>query len=388
MKQLAVFVCAVVLGGVPARGSAQTPAPGAPTGPSAPTQSPAPGVPAASAPPAAPDLSTGPRSVIVERVLVRVNGEILTQGDLTQRQIEVLRAQAQNQRQRTDAELRAEIAKLTPQILVSAIDELLLVQRGREMGVRFSDDQFNRFVEDLKKDHNLDDAKFKEALAAEGMTLEQLRQQTERSYLAGSVRQREIAPSMTITQEEQRQYYEKNRARFMTTETVTLRELLLVVPTRNVSGKEVTDPADEAAVKTRIAEIKARAEKGEDFAALARSLSESATKANGGLIGPLNLADLNPTLSEMLSKMQAGQVTEPIRAGRGFQLFKLESRATPQLRPFDSVRSEIEAAIREERLEPEVEKMLARLRTSAVIEWKDDSYRQMYEGYVREQGQQ
>jgi hypothetical protein len=49
------------------------------------------------------------------------------------------------------------------------------------------------------------------------------------------------------------------------------------------------------------------------------------------------------------------------------------------LRPFDSVRSEVENAIRNERLEPETRKMVDRLRAQAVIEWKDENYRKMYE---------
>jgi peptidyl-prolyl cis-trans isomerase SurA len=334
--------------------------------------------------------TTAGRRTIIDRVLVRVNGEILTQSELTQRQIDALREQNRDQqRQRSDAELQAELAKLTPDILVTAVDELLLVQRGREMGVRFTDEQFNQAIENIKKDNKLDDAKLKAALAQEGLTIEQLRQNLERSYLVRAVQQREIGPSMTITQEEQRQYYDKNKERFMTPATVTVRELLVTIPARTVNGKEVINPADEAAAKAKIDELHARMQKGEDFQELVTSSSDSATKANGGLIGPVNVADLNPTLKELLDTLQPGQVTAPIRAGRGFQIFKLESRAVPELRPFDSVRADIEQAIRDERLDPETEKMLARLRTNAVIEWKDDMFKQLYERRVNaDAGQQ
>ena len=79
------------------------------------------------------------------------------------------------------------------------------------------------------------------------------------------------------------------------------------------------------------------------------------------------------------------RVTPPLRGTRGYQIFKLEARSTPELRPFDSIRPEIERAIRDERIDPETQKMLARLRTQAVIEWKDDSFKEMYEKQIAKQ---
>ena len=73
-----------------------------------------------------------------------------------------------------------------------------------------------------------------------------------------------------------------------------------------------------------------------------------------------------------------------MRTQRGYQLFKLESRSEPQLRPFDEVRRDIENAIRSERIEPETQKLLTRLRSQAVIEWKDETLRQLYEKRVAE----
>src|SRR5262245_1374145 len=77
------------------------------------------------------------KGVIVERVLVRVNGEIFTQTELTQRQVEALRDKNLTGPM-TDARLEQELATVTPDILVAVVDDLLLVQRGREMGVKFT----------------------------------------------------------------------------------------------------------------------------------------------------------------------------------------------------------------------------------------------------------
>lgn len=380
----AVFASVVSLAAqAPAQAPSTPPAAPPPASP-APTSAPPAPAPPASAGAASPSApSAAPKSAIVERVLVRVNGEILTQSQLTQRQIQALRDM--DPAKRNDANLEATVAEITPDLLVTAVDELLLVQRGREMGVKFTDDQFKDAIDNIKKDNKLDDEAFKAALKQEGLTLDELRQQLEKTFLIRAVQQREIGPSMSVTQEEQRQYYEKHKADFMTPLTVTLREILVTVPTASQRGQTVFSVASDNAAKAKIEALRARAVAGGDFVALVNEASESSTKASGGLIGPVNFADLTTALQEAVTALQPGGVTPPLRGTRGYQIFKLEARSTPELRPFDSIRPEIERAIRDERIDPETQKMLARLRTQAVIEWKDDSFKEMYEKQIAKQ---
>lgn len=325
-----------------------------------------------------------PKSAVVERVLVRVNGEIFTQSQLTNSQIEAL----QELNRPADSALESSLLEVTPRILVSSVDELLLVQRGREMGVKFSDEQFRVAVDNIKRENKLDDATFGAALQQAGLTTELLRQRLERSYLISAVQQREVGPSLTITVEEMRQYYERNKAKFMTPLTVTLRELMVAVPTQTVGGQSVVSAADDDAAKAKIEALRARAVGGEDFARLVAEASDSATKGNGGVVGPINADDLNPTLKQAIEALQPGGVTSPIKGPRGYQIFRLEERVVPALKPFDSVRIEIEQALREERLGPETQKLLGRLRAQAVIEWKDEDLRKLYEQELARQAAQ
>ena len=128
-----------------------------------------------------------------------MNGEIFTLTDLTQRQIQVLRDKNRQVRNaedlQNDAALRQALAEVTPDILVEAVDELLLVQRGRELGVKLSDQQFKQALDNIKKENKLDDAGLAKALSQEGITLAELRQNFERSHLMRAVQQNEIMPA-------------------------------------------------------------------------------------------------------------------------------------------------------------------------------------------------
>lgn len=322
---------------------------------------------------------------IIQKIIVKVNGEIFTQADLELRQIQALRDQNRQVRSpqdlSTDAGLRAALSDVTPVILSDAVDELLLVQHGRELGVKFSDENFRQALENIKKENKLDDAGLMAALKQEGITLSDLRQNFERTYLVQVVQQREIMRNMTLTEEEARQYYRTHPDAFMKAPTVTLREILVAVPVDTVGGQAVVNVAADEAAKAKIDAARERVTKGEDFVKIVGEISDSGTKANGGLVGPVVIADLSPALKDIFQKMKPGDVSEVVRTQRGYQVFRLETRTEPELEAFDQVREQISRAIYNERLDGETRKFLEKLRTQALIEWKDDAYKRIYEKY-------
>jgi peptidyl-prolyl cis-trans isomerase SurA len=324
------------------------------------------------------------RAEIIEQILVKVNGEILTKTELEQRQVSALRQRTQGQQidpesLKNDETLKKALAEITPMILVSSIDEILLLQRGRELGLKLGDDQFKQVVANIRKEQGLqDEAKFLQALAQENMTMEDLRKQLERQMLIEQVQRQEIGSKLSITEEEARQYYAKHPDDFTDAASVTLREIFVDVPAQ--SGGISVSKDDEA--KAKIEEVRARALKGEDFAKLATEVSTSPSKANGGLIGPFSHADMSPQLLAVVEKMKVGDITQPIRTAKGYQLFKLETMKAQALQPFDSVRDLIADKVAGARTQVEMRMFLSRLRAQAIIEWKNEDLKKAYEKQV------
>jgi peptidyl-prolyl cis-trans isomerase SurA len=328
--------------------------------------------------PAWPPLAAQTKPLVIQKVIVKVNGEIFTLTELTQRQIQALRDQQKQVTPETlqnDSALRKAVEDVTPMILTEAVDELLLVQRGRELGVKFTDEQFKQAIENIKKENKLDDVGLARALQQEGLTLQELRQNFERSYLMRAVQQQEIAPAMSITDEEKRQYYSAHTDEFRTQATVTIRELLVLVP---VSPQGINVAADEAA-KAKIETARERANKGEDFAKIVAELSDSGSKANGGLISGVVVEELLPAVAAAVGKLKPGEISETLRNEKGYVIFKLEARTEAEPLPLEKVRDAITQRIYETRLDGETKKFLDKLRAQALIEWKDDGYKQMYE---------
>jgi parvulin-like peptidyl-prolyl isomerase len=327
----------------------------------------------------------GPAAEVIEQVLVKVNGDIITKTELEQRQITALRQKMNGQIDpellKDDARLKEALAEVTPTLIVDAIDELLLLQMGKEKGYKLSDDQFKGWLSKIREEQNLqDDAKFQAALKQEGMGVEDLRKNVERQFIINQVQRDEVGAKLQITEEEARQYYLAHKQEFAEPATVTVREILIEVPTeKNQQGQPAINVAREDEARAKAEQARARVKAGEDFGKVAAEVSDSSSKANGGLIGPLPVDQLSTSLQQLFAKMKPGEITDPIRTPRGFQVLKLETMKSAEVPSFEGVRDLAADKVHSARQRIEFRKFMSRVRSQALIEWKNDELKKAYE---------
>jgi peptidyl-prolyl cis-trans isomerase SurA len=328
------------------------------------------------------------RAEIIEQILVKVNGEIFTKTDLEQRQIATLRQKGQQIDLKSDpsnAQLRKALDEITPGIMVDAIDEMLIVQRGKELGYKLADDQFKGVIDNIKKENKIEtEEAFQAALKAENMSLADLRRNVERSMIVQRVQSNEVMGKIGVTEEEARKYYDTHLGEFTTPPTVTLREILIAVP---ADTKGVNVAADEAA-KAKIAELRRRVTAGgENFEKVAADTSEAPSKANAGLIGPISVTELSPELRAAVQTMKAGDVTPVMGGSRGgYQIFKLETITPVQTAPFEQAREQISDRVFTDKRKVEYAKYLEKLRAQAIIEWKNADVKRAFDAGLKQQG--
>ena len=322
-------------------------------------------------------LAVSVRAEIIEQVLVKVNGDILTKSEFEQRQIAILRSRPElaNASPESDVLQRA-VAEVTPQLILEAVDELLLVQRGRELGLALGDEQFKSIIENIKKQNNLEDEqRFQEALKQEGMTMLDLRRNLERQMFVSQVQQRDIADKISVTEDESRAYYDAHKTDFTTPAQITLREILIDVP----AGDKGVNVAQDDEAKAKAEDVRKRLLGGEPFARIAAEVSDSPSKANGGLIGPISHNELAPALQALIDRLKVGELTEVMRTQRGYQLLKLESRTDTQIKTFEEARDDISNKVGETKMAAERLKYIERLRGQATITFRNDELKKAYE---------
>jgi peptidyl-prolyl cis-trans isomerase SurA len=260
---------------------------------------------------------------------------------------------------------------------------MVVVQRGKELGYRLSDEQFKGVVDNIRKENKIEtDEQFQAALKAENMTMSDLRRNLERQMIVQRVQQNEVLGKIGVTEDEARQYYQSHMKEFTTAPAVTLREIQINVP---ADARGINVAADEA-VQARIEEIRTRVTTGgESFEKVAADASDAPSKANGGLIGPISLEDVNAELRTLIEAMKVGEVSKPIRLPRGYQLLKLESLTPAQTMTFDQAREQIGDRVFTDKRKAEFQKYLEKLRGQAIIEWKNQDVKKAFEEGLKQQ---
>ena len=330
----------------------------------------------AGAPPAAVQAPAQPpegKGEILEQILVKVNGEIFSKTDLEARQVAVLRARRQ---QLSDEELKKAMVEVTPDLLVDAVDEMLVMQRGRELGYKLTDEQYTRVLENIRKENKLDtDEAFQAALKQEGMTMADLRKQLERQMIVNQVQQVEVMSKLGVSEDEALTFYGQHKNEFTTPASITLRELVINVPG---DGKTLNVAQDEEA-KARCEQALARVKAGEPFEKVVAEMSDAPSKANGGLVGPLTKTELSPEIQKLIEPLNVGGVAGVFRTPKGWAILKLDAASLPIVETFEQAREKIADRVFAEKRRVEMEKYLKKLRDQAIIEWKNEEMHKLYD---------
>jgi peptidyl-prolyl cis-trans isomerase SurA len=292
----------------------------------------------------------GARAEIIERVVAKVNGQIITLSEFQSRQI------AAAQGARVDpANVGSFLRQNNARILQEAIDEILILQKAEDAGIKAPSQWIDESIDGIRKDNNItSEEQFQDALAREGLTLGELRQNIERGVLRRIVMQRDIQPKIEATETELRAEYEKLKAtEFTKAPTVTLQEIL------------VKEEAGGAALAREIVE---KAKAGEDFAALAKTYSSAPSRAHGGDVGQLSQGEINPELEKVAFALPVGAVSDPLPVEGGYRIIKVTAKTSGSTTPYEAAKDKVHDRLMMARFETAYEAYMQELRKSASVE--------------------
>jgi parvulin-like peptidyl-prolyl isomerase len=298
-------------------------------------------------------LAAGASPEVIERVVAKVNGDILTFSEFVNRQAAAVQAARV-----AGAGVERFLRENNARILQEAVDELLLVQRADELGIRLRPEYIADVIEGIRKENNIaSDEALREQLEREGMTLDDLKRNIERSILKRQVLTRELEAKVAVTEAEARADYDARQADYTTKAQVRLQEIL-------VAAAEGRDAQEDAR------RLVARARSGEDFAALAREHSDAPTRGAGGELGAVNLGEMNPLVEQELAALRPGDVSEPVALAEGYRIFRVVERSDASVVPYEQVREQITRRLTQERYAREYDAYIEGLRKTAAVEIK------------------
>ena len=302
---------------------------------------------------------------VVEEIAAKVNNDIITRGELEHRRLEIqqeLRRQGLTGAKLADAVRQAERDALREQI-----DQLLLVQRGKDLDIKVDADVTRRLAEIQVQNKISDPDKFQEFIRQQtGMPYEDFKQQLTNQILTQRVVGQEIGSRIAIAEPEMQKYYEEHKKDYVREEQVFLSQILI-----STDGKT---PEQIAAAEKKAKDLTERGRKGEKFSDLARDNSDDPETAKaGGFIGGYKKGLLLKQIEDTVFKEKKGYVSDPMRIEKPacFLIVRVDERYEAGQASFEEVKSEVEDRLREPKLEPKVREYLTRLREQAFLQIRD-----------------
>jgi peptidyl-prolyl cis-trans isomerase SurA len=299
-----------------------------------------------------------PAGRVVNRVAALVNGEVITLRDLQQRagpewrQAEALEAGPARDRAR---------ARILKAALEAVVAEKLVEAQVKELGVEATEAEVEAAVDDIKKRNRLDEEGLDRALAAEGLDRAAFRARLKRDLEGYRVVQVKVRSKLKLGDDDLRNYYQQHEREFAAGIEVHARHVFLQLP----AG---APEAEEARVRKKGEAALARLAAGEDFAALAREVSQGPSAREGGDLGWLRRGVVQPELEKAAFALQSGEVSGLVRTRTGYQILKVEGRRGGEARPFDEVKDEIRDKLTREQADVLQQQYVAELKKDAVIE--------------------
>ncbi len=258
-----------------------------------------------------------------DKIIAYVNDDIVTKREIdtlvNQRAIEL-----QQVYRFTEREARTEAERQRAELLDRLIRQMLLLEAALTLQLTVSDAEVEQYVQEFKKRYQIEtDEAFKEQLNREGMTIIAFREQAERNLKAEKLVMGRIVPRLQVRESEIQQFFEENRDQLpVKADKIHLRHIFIAFqPTdadRNAANAKVSKARNEiSADNANFEEIAKRYTAKQNSTSQAGILIEATTE---------ELSKFPQIFQNVLTNLEAGEISEPIEGNEGLYLFKVETK--------------------------------------------------------------
>jgi peptidyl-prolyl cis-trans isomerase SurA len=296
----------------------------------------------------------------VEEIIARVNNEIITRSEFDKARLSAEDDAKQECENRcTPEQLKANIEDRQKNALRDLIDQSLLVQRAKDMGVSVEPELIKR-LDAIRIQNKLPSMEeLEKAVSGQGTNWEDFKNNIRNGLLTQRVIGSEVGSHITISDEEIAKYYEAHKAEFVRTEQVALREI--EIGTQDKKPEELPDLKKKAEIALK------RVKDGEDFGEIAKRLSDSNTKTQGGFLGTYKHGELSKELEDVVFKMKKNDLTEVIETKQGFLILQVLEHYDEGEQSLARVKNEITDKLYSARMEPKMRDYLKTLREQSFV---------------------
>jgi peptidyl-prolyl cis-trans isomerase SurA len=335
---------------------------------------------------------------VVEEIVARVNGSIITRSEFL-RSKDQLKDDVKQQDAANADKLFSEREK---DILRDLIDQQLLLEKGKDLGITGDTDVIKR-LDQMRKDMKLETMEeLEKAATAQGISYEDFKQNMRNQIITQKVIGEEVGSHLNITTDEQQKFYDQHKAELEQPESIRLSEILIepekpapekpaaekpaenatVDPNAanggNPNPQDATGDAAKKSAESARAAAEAKANEllkqlraGASFEDAAKKNSAGPSAAQGGDLGVFKRGTLAKEIEEKTFAMKSGEITEVTRVKQGYIILKVTDHQMAGIPPMKDVGPKIQDALYYEKLQPALRAYLTKLREEAYIKLQE-----------------
>jgi len=249
----------------------------------------------------------------IDRIVVVVNDDVITESELSQRLRETRK---QLELEKISAPPDAALRK---QLLERMVLERLQLQLAATSGIRISESDVDRAFETVAQRNKLGAEEFRKALAQRGMDVAAYRNTLRDQLTIQQLLEREINNRVTVTDNEVENFLENPQSRADMDVSYQLSHILIGIP-------EAASPEAIQAARKRAEDVHRQLAGGANFEQTAVSQSQGADALKGGNLGWKKAGELPELFLTALKNMSVGGVSEILRSPNGFHILKLNNK--------------------------------------------------------------
>src|ERR1700675_1969089 len=297
---------------------------------------------------------------VVEEIVARVNNEVITRSEFEHSKASAEEdAKSDCQNRCTPEQLKSIIEDGQKNALRNLIDQSLLVQRAKDMGISVEPEVIKQ-LDQIRIENKLPSMEaLEEAVSKQGLNWEDFKNNIRSGLLTKKVIGSEVGSHINVPKDEIQKYYDEHKQEFMRPEQVVLRSIEV-----NTTGKDATEVAD---LKKKAETARKRIQDGEDFGEIAKRYSDGATAKQGGYLGQYKRGELSKELEDTVFKMKRNELTEVMETKQGFLIMQVLEHYDEGEQSLAKVENEINEKLYSQRMEPALREYLKTLREQSYV---------------------
>ena len=319
--------------------------------------------------------SSLPADTVVEEIVARVNNEIITRSEYIRSREEVQREIQQQEAANADRIF----AEKQRDVLRDLIDQQLLLQKGKDLGIT-GDTELIKRLDEMRKQMNLGSMEeLEKAAEAQGASYEEFKQNLRNQIITQRVIGQEVGSHLPMSRDEELRFYNEHKDEMQRPEEVRLSEILIApkTPPAAAGPDGKPQPPSQADIDAALAAAQAKAQelleqlqKGASFEELAKKNSDGPSAKDGGDLSYFKRGVLAKELEDRVFAMKAGETTDVIRTKQGLVILKVTEHQMAGIPTLKEVEPRIQDALYMQKLQPALRTYLTTLREQAYIDIK------------------